>query len=176
MSQIRAQAMSRSDIRQIANKFREGLGLQEVVYFPVVEVFEILPILYEGLSTEIVNDHELKDRYAETDIENKVIRVRQSIYDNAVEGDGFSRMTLMHEVGHYECLVNQPLRFNREPDHVKLKPYEDPEWQAKCFAGEVMMPDNKVCRMGFGETIKKCGVSSAAASYYHTYVKKKDRA
>lgn len=172
MSKIKAKARSRKEIRQIANKFREGLGLQNKLYLPVVEVFEILPMIYEGLTTDIVDDHELKGRYAETDIENKVIRVRRSIYDKAVEGDGFSRMTIMHEIGHYECLVNQPITFNRAPDNVEIKPYEDPEWQAKCFAGEIMIPVDKVKDMSPSVIVKKCGVSNAAATYQYNIIKK----
>lgn len=174
MGQIRVQGMSRKEIRKIANQFRKGLGLQDVVYFPVVEVFEILQFLYDGLDTEIVEDYELRDRYAETDIENKVIRVRQSIYDKACEGDGFSRMTIMHEIGHYECLVNQPIKFSRASDDAEIKPYEDPEWQAKCFAGEVMVPMHKTRKMTPKEIQMKCGVSDKAANYQYK-VNKKDR-
>lgn len=175
MGQIRVQAMSRNEIRKIANKFREGLGLEEVLFFPVIEVFEILPLLYDGLVTDIVEDSVLKNRYAETDIENKIIRVRQSIYDKACNGDGFSRMTIMHEVGHYECLVNQPIKLSRAPDNVKIPAYEDPEWQAKCFAGEVMIPKLKTSGMIPEEIRKKCGVSYEAAKYHYN-INKKDRA
>lgn len=174
MGQIRVQAMSRKDIRGIAHRFREGLGLQDVVYFPVTEVFEVLPLLYDGLVTDIVEDHELRNRYAETDIENKIIRVRRSIYDKACEGEGFSRMTIMHEIGHYECLVNQPIKFSRAPDDAIIKPYEDPEWQAKCFAGEVMVPVHKTQEMTPKEIQMKCGVSEKAAKYQYN-INKKDR-
>lgn len=175
MSQIRAQARSRKDIRHIAEKFREGLGLSDAIYLPVTEVFEVLPYLYDGLTTEIVEDHELKDRYAETDIDNKIIRIRQSIYDKACAGDGFSRMTIMHEIGHYECLVNQPISFSRAPDNVTIAAYEDPEWHAKCFAGEVMVPVNLTKDMSHLEIKEKCGVSDIAARYQYN-INKKDRA
>lgn len=172
MSQIRVQARSRKDIREIAKKFREGLGLSETIYLPVIEVFEVAPYLYDGLTTEIVEDFELKDRYAETDIENKVIRVRQSIYDKAYNGDGFSRMTIMHEIGHYECLVNQPISFSRTSDNITIAAYEDPEWQAKCFAGEVMVPANLTKGMSPLEIKEKCGVSDLAARYQYNVNKK----
>lgn len=44
-----------------------------------------------------------------------------------------------------------------------LPAYEDPEWQAKCLAGELMMPADKIRGMTIKEIVSHYGVSPDAA-------------
>jgi len=162
----RAQPLSRVAIRRETIQLRQVLGIDEnTLYFPVIKLFEILPLIYYGLNTEIVEDSELPDSFAETDVMKKTIKVRESIYNAACNGDGFARMTIMHEIGHYHLLVENSLQLQRAVNEHQVKPYEDPEWHAKCFAGEIMIPKRLVKGMTIEEIAKKCGVTKSAAEY-----------
>lgn len=165
---------SREEIHKIAYEWKKRLGLENMIYLPVVQIFEILPELYPGLDTEIVDDSELPpNKYAVTEIGPDVIKIKQSVYDKACEGGGFERMTIMHEIGHYELIANQPVKLYRECDGP-VRAFEDPEWQAKCFAGEVMVDRDLVAGMMPGMIALKCGVSLDAAEYqWRMYNKKR---
>lgn len=166
----------RLEIRKLAKEWKKQLRIGNGLYLPVVQIFEILPTIYPGLTTEIVEDSEFPNgKFAEMEIETKTIRLRQSVYDGACEGKGFERMTIMHEIGHYEMLATGLIKLYREANEP-VKAYEDPEWQAKCFAGEVMIDKELVEGMSPQEIAKKCGVSIEAATYqWHQYQKEKDR-
>jgi len=47
--------------------------------------------------------------------------------------------------------------------NVNVKPYMDPEWQAKCLAGEMMVPAHLVRGMSAQKIAECCGVSQPAA-------------
>ena len=48
-------------------------------------------------------------------------------------------------------------------EHVPA--YQDPEWQAKCLAGELMVPYELVGGMSAAAVANACGVSLQAAYY-----------
>lgn len=167
-------AKGRRDIRKLAVEWKKQLGVEKLLYLPVVEIYEILPIIYPGLTTEIVEDSAFpKGKFAETEVGSKTIRLRQSVYDGACKGKGFERMTIMHEVGHFEMIANSPIKLYREANGP-IVAYEDPEWQAKCFAGEVMIDKRLVKNMRPQEIALQCGVSLQAAEYqWRQYQKEK---
>lgn len=170
----RTSAKGRGAIRKLAIEWKKQLGLEKSLYLPVVQIYEILPMIYPGLTTDIVDDNEFpKGKFAETEIETKTIRLSRSVYDGACEGKGFERMTIMHEVGHFEMLANSPVKLYREVNRP-VAAFEDPEWQAKCFAGEAMIDKELVRNMEPREIALQCGVSMQAAVYqWNQYQKEK---
>ena len=46
-------------------------------------------------------------------------------------------MTIAHEIGHYFTLCFCGFRLERNFSGGKIPAFRDPEWQAKCFAGDV---------------------------------------
>ena len=176
MDGYRVTPMSRKLIRDKAFQWRKTYGMERTLYLPIPSIFEILPIIYPELKTLIDPDDSFsRGYYAETDISRKIIRLSESTYNRACNGDGFSRMTVMHEVGHYEFLVNQSIKCARRVEQDDLKPNEDPEWQAKCFAGEIMIPKHLVENMTPEEISINCGVSLTAAFYQYNIYKKEKR-
>lgn len=168
-------AKGRQDIRKIAMEWRKQLGVESSLYLPVVEIYEILPIIYPGLTTEIVEDSAFpKGKFAETEIDSKTIRLSRSVYDGACDRKGFERMTIMHEVGHFEMIANSPIKLYREVNGP-IEAYEDPEWQAKCFAGEVMINKELVKNMKPQEIALQCGVSLQAAEYQWRQYQKEEK-
>jgi Zn-dependent peptidase ImmA (M78 family) len=68
-----------------------------------------------------------------------------------------------HEVGHLFLHEDDAIALCRLDPCEKLKPYEDPEWQADAFGGELLASSYLIKRMSVYEVQIKCGVSSAAA-------------
>lgn len=81
-----------------------------------------------------------------------------------MNGDGFGRMTMAHELGHMLSFKLFGIKLYRKTSFGN-KIYEDPEWQAKCFAGELLMDYEMTTGMTINDISKKCGVSFDAAEY-----------
>lgn len=166
------EAKSRKNLRDLAYTLRKHLGLENVLYFPIVEVLDVLPEFFDNFSYEIVEDHELPSgTHADTDITTGHIRIKESVYNRACDGEGRDRMTIAHEIGHYFtlCFCGFKLQRNYDPD-IKVPPYKSPEWQAKCFAGELMVPAHLVTNMSPSTIAIECGVSLDAARFQFSHI------
>ena len=167
MIQVYAEGLSRRQIRALAVEFRRLLGLESELCFPVVEVLEALHCWVPDFHFEVVGMDELHDMraHAETDTIGCCIRLRKDVYEGAWKRKGRDRMTLAHEMGH--LLLHNPsaLRLYRSFAGQEINPCRDPEWQAKCFAGELLVPKHLVGAMGARKVVELCGVSYDAAVY-----------
>lgn len=165
--------LSRQDIRNYAMKIRRLLKVENNLYFPVIKFFEIMPLLFEenGLYTEIVEDDELPPSvHAEYSYDKNCIQVKRFVYDGACDNSGRDRMTIAHEIGHYLLIRESGVGLFRSfSDNVPT--YQDPEWQAKCFAGELLIPAGLVKGMSVGDIAKKCCVSWDAANFQLSKIK-----
>lgn len=72
-------------------------------------------------------------------------------------------MTIAHEFAHFITLCVCGFRLARSFDDVPIPTYCDPEWQAKCLAGELMVDSDLVKGMSAIEISVACGVSLPAA-------------
>lgn len=167
MSAYYVNPLSRWNIRVIALRFRREFGLENAVYFPIVQVLELLCFRCPELEFEIVELSELQNKHAhaETDTKEGFIRIRRDVYDGACNGEGRDRMTLAHEIGHFVLLNLCGVKLYRQFEGQDVEPYRDPEWQAKCFAGELLIAKHLVGGMGVDEAAYNCGVSRTAAEY-----------
>ena len=171
MSDYSAMALSRNDIRQLATFIRKVFGYLDVWWRPVELLLDQMVQEFDEFSYEIVPDDEWDDTsvHADTDILGHTIRIRESIYINACEGSGRDRMTIAHEISHYIliCVVGVKLCSCR--DKRSVLPYNDPEWQAKCLAGELLIPVYKIKSLKGTPSVSRiaalCGVSYDAAAY-----------
>ena len=77
-------------------------------------------------------------------------------------------MTIAHEIGHFVTLCFCGFKLQRSFGN-KADIYQDPEWQAKCFAGELMVPHHLTLNMSPKEISEKCGVSLYAAKYQYSH-------
>ena len=106
----------------------------------------------------------MPDNYGETLQGENLIRIREDIYDKACKDDGFSRSTIAHELLHFFKHRQEEIVFCRTVEEMKnRKVYEDPEWQANCFAGELLVPKRLVKNMSVEEVVKQCKVTHAMA-------------
>ena len=166
-----SEAMSRKQIREYAFKARKFFGLENAIYIPVVVIWESLPVLFPEISCEIVYDEEFSENiHGETDVLNHTVKIKESVYNGACAGSGQHRMTIIHEIAHYLMLCVSGVKLQRNFGQNIIKAYHDPEWQAKCFAGEFMIPYHLVGSMSARDVVQKCGVSYDAACYQLTKI------
>lgn len=173
MSNYMVEAKSRADLRKLARILRDHLHLSDVLYFPIVELLDVLTELFGDFNYEVVEDSAMpKKVHADTDIRTGHIRIKESVYEGACKGEGRDRMTIAHEIGHYFTLCFCGFRLERNFSGGKIPVFRDPEWQAKCFAGELMVPAHLVKGMNEYEIANQCGVSYDAACVQYKHLLK----
>jgi Zn-dependent peptidase ImmA (M78 family) len=123
----------------------------------------VLPILIPDFQLEIVPMEEMGNKHGETYPSKNLIRIREDVYLRAIEGEGRDRLTIAHEIGHLFLHEDDSIALCRLATNEKLKPYEDPEWQADAFGGELLASSYLIAGMDAMSVSQKCGVSMAAA-------------
>lgn len=166
MNQLIVQAMSKTDIYEITNSIRktlkEGLNYENPLYFPIVEFIEILPFIDTSFSYDYVSDNELPNAYAQYIPLENVMRIRETVYDNAIKNNGRDRFTLAHELGHYILHSDiDSLSFARSLQ--KVPAYRDPEWQANTFASMLLMNPQYIKDLTVPQIAGYCRTSLQAA-------------
>ena len=102
------------DLRRLARLLREHLHLDDVLYFPIVELLDVMTELFDDFNYEVVEDKVLSKKvHADTDIRTGHIRIKESVYEGACNGEGRDRMTIAHEIGHYFTLCFCGFRLER---------------------------------------------------------------
>lgn len=157
---------SREDLRHLALQLRSNFHLENQLYFPAVEMLDVFEEIDDSFSYVVLPDFEmLSNEHAHTDVLEGEIRIKESIYDGACNGNGRDRMTIAHELSHYLMLCRWGFKLYWMNDDSRVESYCDPEWQAKCLAGEIMVAHNLVQGLSPEEIARQCGVSLAAARY-----------
>lgn len=163
MARLKVEAKSRQELRSIAQEIRDVLGVSNEIYFPADWILEVIHKFDPEAHFEVVREEELDHGdFATTDVISKTIKIRRDIYDKACEGDPFSRMVIVHEFAHFITINVYGFELAMNTGKRSLAAYEDPEWQAKCLAGELMMPYNKIQGLSIEEISEKCGVTIQA--------------
>ncbi len=164
MNCYKASPLGREDIRKFIRQLKRKIGLEYELYFPIVPFLEnILPILIPNFQLEIVPVAEMGNKHGETYPSKDLIRIREDVYLRAVQGKGRDRLTIAHEIGHLFEHEDDAVALYRLAPGEKLKPYEDPEWQADAFGGELLASSYLIKGMCVSEVSQKCGVSYDAA-------------
>lgn len=161
--------LSRLDIRRAARVLRKIFqGREKGAYIDIIKMLESLSIF--GIDYDIINDYEWDkrfggDKHAQYDLSKRIIYIKASVYERACNNYGRDRFTIAHEIGHSLLLDPDQLKFNRKREAGKVLIYRNPEWQANCFAGELLVP-YYICKdMSVEEIADKCKVSYDAAKY-----------
>ncbi|UOK65377.1 ImmA/IrrE family metallo-endopeptidase [Paenibacillus sp. OVF10] len=174
MSEYEASPLSRATIRQITTMIREEFNLTTEKYFPIVEFLELaMPRLDEKFVLLPVSKSEMGSKHGLAFPDNKLIKIREDVYDGAIDGKGRDRFTLAHELGHYLLHQKEHVSFARTMGaEEKLPAFRNPEWQANAFAGELLAPPHIIKDMSVFEIVRYCGISSQAAKIQLQYVNK----
>ncbi len=160
---FRVTPKSRDAIEFEALVVRKAFSRGTNLYFPLMPMFELeLCKLIPGFFWDIRDDGSLEDTArALTCPESKTILIENSVYEGAVKGVGKDRMTIAHEIGH--LLLHQSTPYAKKYDPNPIKVYENSEWQADVFAGELLAPIRLIHGKGVMEIAEDFGVSPSAA-------------
>lgn len=151
---------SKAEIRKIAARLRKITGFEETKKFPIVQFIEWIIGDPDGeYNFEIVGLSEMDDKYAVTDLKAGIIKIREDVYKRAIEGSPRDLFTLFHEVGHFVLHPPGEVMFARGD----VPAYQDPEWQANCFAAELMAPYSLARGMSAEQIVENFGMSLQAA-------------
>lgn len=156
---LKAPPIRRQDLKQVTMTIRK-LFRVDTYYFPIDKALEFIHVLEEGYRYEVIRREDMGDNHGLTHYNDKLIQIREDVYDGACQGVGRDRMTIAHEIGH-AILHTNSLRSARGFGSIKV--YEDPEWQAKAFAGHLLIPDAAIRIYDEATLARICGVSPDAA-------------
>ncbi len=158
---MKANPKSIAKIRSIALEIRKILGIKPLENINILHLLEMVICPVFNLNLEIVEKHTMPDKYAEYNPIEKIIRIREDVYDNAVNGIGRDRFTISHEIGHI-FLHSDNIVMARSNEKYPI--YYDPEWQANTFAREFLCPINGILIDDNIETVaNRYGVSKEVA-------------
>ena len=164
---------SKNAIRQLAYSIRKQLGLINEAYFPVLEFIEyVLPEIDSRFNYEIVPDTAIGLDAVNYNPSENTMRIRQSVYEGACEGNGRDRFTIAHEIGHYLMHRDVNLALSRLENHTKVPAYQNSEWQANTFASALLMPPYLIGGWNPRQIAKYCGTSLRAAEIAYKEKKK----
>ena len=125
---------SRKQLRELASILRNHLGLKNEIFFPIVELLDVMCELFPKFSYEIVPDSTFPDNvHADTDVMKHHIRIKESVYEGAAEGNGRDRMTIAHEIGHYFTLCFCGFKFQRKYQHINHQSGKQNVLQENCW-------------------------------------------
>ena len=136
---IKTNPLSVKDIEKLAMAFREHYQIKKDEYFPVLEIIDKL-FEEKYLSYQIVDDNtDMLDNntLAIYKPNENFIYIKESVIAEYEDGIYRSTFTLCHEFFHY--VQSQLLKFEfKEVENCKS--YEDIDWQANEFAGQILIP------------------------------------
>lgn len=156
---------SRKELRAYARQLREATSTRNEYEFPIMPFLEfIMPQL--NVEPRIIDDADWNREHpvdTHAFYTENIIYIKQSVYDGAVDGKGRDRMTVAHEIAHALLVPYAPIKLFRSQNGMLPPAYKDPEWQAKCLAGELLISYDVCKNMSAGEISVKCKVSYDAA-------------
>lgn len=137
---IAVKGLARRDIRRLTQHVRQITQVSQFKKFCVVHWFEDRFCDLMGFTYDICEAKDMGDNHALTRHENKHIYIREDVYDRARQGHGRDRGTIIHEVGHALMHTPDRIMYARNFQEAEIPVYAQPEWQAKVFAGEFLVP------------------------------------
>lgn len=159
--------VSRNDLRLFARYIRDRFKIR-TTKFPVIEFLESL---YEfGIYCDFIDDTEWnrqfgENEHAEYNLTNRIISIKESVYNRAVAGYGRDRFTIVHEIAHALLLDSSDLKVAKIRGQKEIPLFRNPEWQADCLAGELLIPYHICKNMSVEEIVHVCQVSYDAALF-----------
>lgn len=115
-----------------------------------------------GYDFRVLDDSEMVDCAGYTVPDERLIALRQDVYDGLFTGSCFSASTAVHEVAH--IALQHHVTLHRGAQLGNHPVFEDAEWQANSLTSAVMMPRLACSRVGNVEDLMElCGVSYSAA-------------
>ncbi len=181
-------SLSRIQIRKISEFARRLLKI-ETVKFPVLKALEnLIDKFSNNLYYLILPDDEFeKNVMAELVPEDNnvyCIKIRETVYDKAVNGDRASLGFICHEMCHFILIHifdagpvyrnESGLVYARSFKDRELPRYKSMEWQAMALCGEIMIPYEKCKDYSFEQIVSRTGSSDEQTKYFLRWVVKQE--
>lgn len=154
--------LSEAKIAASASAVRCGVQMQDVAYFPIVQLYEMLWIFDPAARFQVIEDAAMGDDDARTYPDLSLILLRETVYEGAARGEHRARFTMCHELGHLG--LHRGVSFGRINPVAPPKIFQNSEWQADVFASHLLMPAHLL--QGYDrieDVMATFGVSWAAA-------------
>lgn len=165
MSKFFVKPTSRQAIWELVREIRRYLGVEDKLYFDIVHFVErVMPEVFPDFVFEVRTEAEMNNQHGKTIPSEQKIQIREDVYIGACEGKGRDRLTMAHEVGHFFMHDEQSVVFCKANPNTKIPCYQDPDWQADVFGGELLAPSYLISEMEANEIHKTCKVSIACAN------------
>ncbi len=160
---------SRKDLRRLATYFRKLNDVPAKGPFPVLEVLEKLPDIFDGCNYLVVEDKKLPPQTMAQCTPNDnggfTIEIKESVYAGAYENQiGAFLGFICHEICHvFLFKIGFTPIYTRSFADGELPAYCSVEWQAKALCAEVMLPYEDTRGKNTKELVKTFHVSQAFA-------------
>ena len=162
---------SRQDLRRYAVIMRRVFGVPIGGAFPVLEVLDKIPDVFEGSNYLVVKDDELPPKTMAQCTPNNAggmtIEIKETVYDGAYRRHtGAFLGFICHEICHvFMFNIGFTPIYARSFEEGEIPAYRSVEWQAKALCGEVMIPYEESRGMGLVQIQETYQVSEAFAIY-----------
>lgn len=174
--------LSREKIRLLSKLFRDLLKIKTVV-FPVLKALDKLEMkfnnnLYYSVEEDSCFEHGVMAELVEIrEEEHYCIRIRESVYNNAVEGNRASIGFICHEMCHFFLIfvcgigpkkyyTSKGLAYAKAISGKADPLYNSMEWQAMALCGEVMIPYERCINYSFKKIVSITKSSNEQTKYY----------
>ena len=180
-------SLSRIQVREISKFARRMLKIK-TVKFPVLKALEkLIDKFPNNLFYRILPDDEFETNVmAELVPEGNdvyCIKIRETVYEKAVNGDRASLGFICHEMCHFILIhifdagpvmyVNvSGLAYARSFKDKELPRYKSMEWQAMALCGEIMIPYEKCKNYSFNQIVSRTYSSDEQTKYFLRWVVK----
>lgn len=160
---------SRKDLRRFATYLRKLFDVPLTGPFPVLDVLEKLPDVFENTNYRIVDDDDLPpQKMAQCTPKEDGgfnIEIKESVYMGAYEKQiGAFLGFIGHEICHvFLFTIGFKPIYSRSFEKNEVPAYRSVEWQAKALCAEVMIPYDESRGMNKKEIVDRYKVSKAFA-------------
>lgn len=166
----KADPLKTKNIRKVALNLRRFFKIKDSSDVDIVKIYDRLCLCTFGgirFSYNIVSDDcPILDPFEEarTVINTGEIIIKESVWNAACNlKNSRALFTLAHELGHFIIAVVFEVSLYRVSKKSKIKPFEDPEWQADTFASEFLMPFDECIGKSAQQISKQFNVSMSCA-------------
>ncbi len=181
--------LGRAKIREISCFLRKMFDIRTVV-FPVLKVLDKMENKFpDNLYYSVEEDDHFESgvmaALETNDFEHFCIKIRRSVYDSALIGNGASLGFICHEMCHFVLIFlfgigpkmcsQNGLVFAKAVGSKPEKPYMSMEWQAKALCGEVMIPYERCKNYNIKQIIRRTNSSREQAQFFLDRVAEEDK-
>ena len=180
-------SLSRMQIREISKFVRRLLKIK-TVKFPVLKALQkLIDKFSNNLYYCVLSDDEFETNVmAEIVPEGNdvyCIKIRETVYEKAVNGDRASLGYICHEMCHFILIHifdagpvlykgENGLVYARSLKDNELPRYKSMEWQAMALCGEIMIPYEKCKNYTFKQIVSRTYSSNEQTKYFLRWVVK----